>query len=496
MRRLAIVLAGMATISGCGSGGGGAGATGGAGGEPSGGAGGRGGGSPGNGGAPAASGGNAAGGASGSGGTSGTPDAGSLGGTGGAAGGSGGAAPAADARPGDAASLPAAAPKTVVLDGRLLAEARQRLAAGDAPTRAALARLVALADAALTAGPWSVMDKTTTPPSGNKHDYISLARYWWPTPGAANGCPYIRKDGQTNPDTSTSKYDHASRHKAMDALYHLAMAWYYTGEAKYAMRAALVARTWFLDPATAMNPNVDYGEGVPCSKEGSDTGVLNWTEMIGQALDAIAVLDGGAPGWTGADQTAMRAWLTAFLKWLQTDPLATEEAGNTNNHGTWFDTGASAIMLYLGQTDAAKTLVQASTKRIASQIRADGQQPEELARTNGWGYSIWNLDGFCRLASTGRLVGVDLWAYTAPAGGSIARAADYLITAAKGGKAAWPHPQRDELQQSWAVPALHAAADFASDAAARAALTSVPAPAGGDLWPILPVCTSLAIQPD
>src|SRR4029453_15456783 len=93
------------------------------------------------------------------------------------------------------------------------------------PVAAALAPLRAAADAALAAGPWSVMDKTTTPPSGNKHDYISLARYYWPTPGSSNGCPYMRRDGQTNPETTSSKYDHASRHAAMDAIYDLSLAW-------------------------------------------------------------------------------------------------------------------------------------------------------------------------------------------------------------------------------------------------------------------------------
>jgi hypothetical protein len=388
-------------------------------------------------------------------------------------------------------------PATVVLDGAALARARQQLAAGDVPVAAALRSLLVVADRALTRGPWSVMDKTTTPPSGNKHDYISLARYYWPTPGSANGCPYIHKDGQTNPETTGNKYDHASRHAAMDALYALAGAWYFTGDSRYAERAALVARTWFLDPATAMNPNIDFGEGVPCLRDGHSTGVLNWTEVIGEALDGIAILDTGAPGWTSADRGGMRAWLTSFLRWLQTNPLGTREADADNNHSTWYDVGVSAIMVYLGQTDAAKTLVQSATaKRIALQVSGDGSQPRELARTNSWGYSNWNLEGLCRLASTASHVGVNLWSYTAPNGGSIAKATDYLIAGATKGRAGWPHQQIEPLEQRWAVSPLHAAADFAGDAAARAALALVPAPAGGDLWPLLPVCTAAAIQAD
>src|SRR6185436_6318631 len=366
------------------------------------------------------------------------------------------AAPSADLPPGEVTIA-----KTVALDGARLAMIKQRLLGGDPQLTATLASLKATADAALTAGPWSVMNKTTTPPSGNKHDYYSLARYYWPS-NSANGCPYVHKDGQTNPETSGNKYDHASRHAAVDALYQLALAWYFTGDARYAQRAALVARTWFLDPATAMNPNVNFGEGVPCLRDGTDTGVLNWTEMTGPLVDGLAALDAGAPGWTATDRTAMQKWLTAFLAWMQTAPLAKEESRATNNHGTWYDAGVAALMVYLAQDTAAKTLIQTSgTKRLASQIKPDGSQPEELARTNSWGYSNWNLEGFCLMAHVARPLGLDLWTYAAPSGGSLVKATDYLIEAALKGKPAWPHPQMLPLDPTWALPLLHAAADLA-----------------------------------
>jgi hypothetical protein len=414
-------------------------------------------------------------------------------------------APAPDALPGaDTATAPSpdaalppgqpVAPRTVVLDGATLAQTKQKLLAGDAQLAAALARVKMLADTALTAGPWSVMDKTTTPPSGNKHDYLSLARYYWPS-ASANGCPYTRKDGQTNPETSGNKYDHASRHAAMDAIHDLAVTWYFTGEARYAERAALVARTWFLSAATAMNPNVNFGEGVPCLRDGTDTGVLNWTELLGETLDGIAILDTGAPGWSAADQMALRTWMTALLGWMQTSALGKEEGRATNNHGTWYDVGVSQLMLYLGQGDAARTLLQAGTKRIAAQIQNDGSQPEELARTNTWGYANWNLEGFCLLAHTASHVEVDLWNYTAPGGGSIAKAADYLIDGAVKGKSAWVHPQILPFEPSWPLSVFHAVAEHAGDARAGAAIPMVPVPPEGDLWPLLPVCTSPAIQP-
>ena len=59
----------------------------------------------------------------------------------------------------------------------------------DAAVASARERLVRAAEQALTAGPFSVMQKTRVPPSGDKHDFLSLAPYWWPTPQGRAACP-------------------------------------------------------------------------------------------------------------------------------------------------------------------------------------------------------------------------------------------------------------------------------------------------------------------
>src|SRR6266498_3233795 len=77
-------------------------------------------------------------------------------------------------------------PKTIVLDGARLATIRQQVTtAPTAAQAAALRSLTGAADKALTAGPWSVLDKTSTV-SPDKHDYYSLATYFWPNPDTAD----------------------------------------------------------------------------------------------------------------------------------------------------------------------------------------------------------------------------------------------------------------------------------------------------------------------
>src|SRR5439155_17530040 len=199
------------------------------------------------------------------------------------------------------------APKTVVLDGAQLVDVKRQLAGTpDARLAAAFAALKRAADKDLTAGPWSVMTKKSTI-STDKHDYYSLATYFWPDPDTPDGCPYVRKNGRWGPDVNSG--DLLALNTAWPAIGRLALAWFYTGNEAYARRAALDVRTWFLDPATRMNPNMTFGQVVPCTKVGRKEGIIETSEQITEVIDALAILDTGAPGWSTADHQGMTGWL-------------------------------------------------------------------------------------------------------------------------------------------------------------------------------------------
>jgi hypothetical protein len=402
------------------------------------------------------------------------------------------AAPSANAGSPRESHHSAAAPHTVVLNGKDLQQIKRQLPHSKS-LEAELAKLTTAANAELTTGPWSVMDKAQTPTSGDKHDYLSQAPYLWPTEAktAANpyGCPYITKDGDRNPDADAIS-DHAERLSSWTAIADLALAWYYTGKKSYATRAELDIRTWFTNPATAMNPNLLYAQIIPCSTDIRGSGIIDSSEQITGVIDAFALLDSGAPGWKKKDHTAVTKWLTTYLGWMNTSPQGQVEQAATNNHGSFIDSQDAAIALYIGDTAQAKAIVTtAETKRIAAQIQPDGSQPRELARTLPWQYSTFNLTALCRLASTARNTGVNLWAYTAPNGASLAKAVSFLLPAAEHGNSAWPYPDlANPIDQSLILHTLHAAADQGNDAQARAAIPLVPAPSTGDQWALRPTC--------
>lgn len=311
------------------------------------------------------------------------------------------------------------------------------------------------ADQAMSQGPFSVMDKSVTPPSGDKHDYMSQAPYFWADPSKANGLPYIRRDGQHNPEIKKIT-DHDEFGRMGEAARTLALAWYFTGKPQYADRAALLLRTWFLNPATKMNPNLEFGQGIPGINTGRGIGIIE-SRFLVNVTDAGGLL-AGSKTWGKADDEGLADWLKQYLNWMRTSVKGKAEDAAKNNHGTWYDLQVTDIALFLGDTQfATDTLERVKTRRIAVQIELDGKQPLELARTNAWGYSNGNLDGLCKLATLGDKAGVDLWNFKTPDGRSIRAAIDFLVPYAAGEKK-WDYQQIGGFNADTMLPTLLRAA--------------------------------------
>ncbi|HUG53999.1 MAG TPA: alginate lyase family protein [Vicinamibacteria bacterium] len=366
-----------------------------------------------------------------------------------------------------------AEPRVFRLDpGRLFAT-RARARALDPVLAPALARLQAEAARALGAGPFSVTTKVVTPPSGDRHDYMSQAPYWWRNPATADGLPYVRRDGERNPEIRRiSDRDHLGR--LVTAVETLALAYYLLGDDAWAQRAALLLRTWFLDPATGMNPHLEYGQGIPGLTQGRGIGIIETRSLIG-LVDAVGLL-AGSGAWTEADQRGLVAWFRGYLRWLRESGHGRDEAATTNNHGTWYDAQVASFALFAGQPDLAReVLAAARTRRVAAQIQPDGRQPRELERTRSWSYSVMNLGGMVALAALGERCGVDLWGFQSPDGRGIRKAIDWLVPFAQGRP--WPHPQITPGSPGDLAPVLREASARYRDARYERVLALMPVPA-------------------
>ncbi len=316
------------------------------------------------------------------------------------------------------------------------------------------------ADTALKQAPLSVALKSIRPPSGDKHDYLSLAPYWWPDPSKPNGLPYTRRDGQVNPEIEQVQ-DHKNMDRVISATHTLALAYYFLGEESYAAHATELLRIWFLNPETRMNPNLEFAQGVRGFNTGRGTGLIETRDLY-RLVDAIGLLD-GSKSWTASDQKGMEEWCAKFLDWMMHSQNGKDEAAAKNNHGTFYDVQLVSLALFTGKTEIARSVLQAAgEKRIALQVEPDGRQPLELERTKALGYSTMNLAGLFELGLLGENVGVNLWTFRTRDGRNIHKALDYLVPFVTG-EQKWPYQQIIEFKAAEISPVLAVAASKYKD---------------------------------
>jgi hypothetical protein len=316
-------------------------------------------------------------------------------------------------------------PRVFLVDPAALAANKALWLSGNRELGRAVARLEKDANKALATPQLSVVMKDAVPPGGDRHDYMSMGKYWWPDSTKPGGLPYVRRDGVVNPEVAKIT-DNEYLSRVIKSVATLSLAYYYTGNESYAAHAALLARGWFLDPATKMNPNLDFAQSVPGRNEGRGAGIID-THLLPELLDGIGLVRTSA-AWSAEDQRGMDTWCADYLRWLRESSNGVAEARARNNHGTWYDVQVVALHLFLGQPDSARQILRIrSMRRIASEIEPDGSQPEELARTKSWDYSFFNLSGMFALASLGDRVGVDLWNHRTEDGRGIRKAVDWLL---------------------------------------------------------------------
>jgi len=362
-------------------------------------------------------------------------------------------------------------PRVFLWDAEKLADAKRKISAGDKDYSQALAKLKNNAQKTLKIENFSVINKEGTQPSGDKHDYMSQAPYFWANPNTPNGLPYVRRDGERNPEIK--KYpDHDLLDKMVDSVQTLALAYYFTGDEAYAAKAAQQLRVWFTEPATKMNPNMQFAQAVPGESTGRVFGVLE-SRGLTRVVDSIGLLE-NSKSLTKGDRDGINNWFTQFLNWLTTSKNGRGEGESANNHGTLYDVQVVSYALFLGKKDLAKQVLEtAKQKRITKQIETDGRQPLELERTKSWNYSTMNLEGLMWLAKLGESAGVDLWNYQTADGRGIRKAIDYLYQFAVGDKK-WEYKQIEGWEPNRLFPLIRFAAPEYKDEKFKTMISKIP----------------------
>ena len=283
-------------------------------------------------------------------------------------------------------------------------------------------RVVAQAEAALTAEVKTITAARNPKSAGGLHDFSSDGDYWWPDPKDANA-PYIQRDGLTNPENFVAHRQALlafGRH--FDAL---AAAYWLTRDEKFAVAAVKHLHAWFVDPATKMNASLLYSQAIKGRFTGRSIGVIDTLHLAEVALGVEALR--GAKALSKEEEGAVTGWFRDYLAWMTTHPYGVEESNAKNNHGTcaWLQIACFAHLT----GDAEKlTAARARLKEVLlpTQMAPDGSFPEELRRTKPYGYSIFNLDVMTGLAVVCSTPQENLMTWSLPDGRNLVKGVAWL----------------------------------------------------------------------
>lgn len=347
-------------------------------------------------------------------------------------------------------------PKTFVLNGEVLSKNKQIIDKNtDATKSAALKSLLAKADKIVKVGKlYSVMNKKQLPPSGNKHDYMSQAPYWWADSTKANGLPYIRRDGERNPELKKLT-DHEEMGKLINDTEIVALAYYFSKNEDYSAYVSLLLKTWFLNDSTRQTPHLNFGQGIPGINSGRGIGIIETRELY-RIIDAVTLIN-GSKNWSKQNHTALKKWFSDYLTWLIESPIGKDEADEHNNHGTHYDVQVIGYALFTEQIPLARQQIEITKQRMSSQLKHDGSQPFELARTLSWDYANMNLMGFFTIARMAEIVNIDLWKYRTSDDKNLQKCVDWMIPYLKKEKN-WDYKQIKSMEYDNTVKILRISA--------------------------------------
>ena len=301
------------------------------------------------------------------------------------------------------------------------------------------------ANAALKENVVTLLDRKNPSATGDPHDYFSYARYLWPNPATPSGLPYIMKDGHVN-QAQVDKGDRATLDVMTSTVNALAVGWAVNHNPQYAKKAGDWIRAWFVDPKTRMTPNLEFAqiELGHNNNRGSASGVgIIDGRALPEVADALILLEGSG-ALTPSENAAAKAWFAEYYQWLETSPQGKSEHAQHNNHGSWFLVQEIALARFVGNDAAARALCEGVKERISLYIEPDGGQPLEYKRVDGLTYSVFSLRAQAQIAKLALPLGIDLWHYQSPRGGSLVKALDFLRPYNQAPEK-WPYSQKAKM---------------------------------------------------
>lgn len=347
-------------------------------------------------------------------------------------------------------------PDTIVLSPEVLAETKRRVLERDRALVPAYEAFIGDAERALRAPAETVIFKPAPPPGGRLHDYWSLSPSWWPNPHTRDGMPFVRRDGERNPEAGSDKYDRTRMRRMSSEALTLALAWYMTGNEEYAGKGTALIWSWCCDSVTRTNPNLKYARSRPGSAQGHHTGIVETRDLI-KVVEAARLLE-PSRAWSRVVEKKVVDWFRQYLEWLQTSTFGRLEAGMENYHATWYDAQLAVFALFTGRETTARNIISNGTpRRMLVQIQPGGSMPYELERSRSRHYTFFALQAYFTLAAVAQRLDMDIWEMEPAPSVSLKAAFDYAAPYLSGDEP-WPHGEAGPFDPFAFTPLFHRAA--------------------------------------
>jgi hypothetical protein len=312
-------------------------------------------------------------------------------------------------------------------------------------------RVIAQAERYVKEAPVTVTAVRAARSAGGSHDFFSEGDYWWPDPKDSTA-PYVRRDGETNPDNFVAHRD--AMRRLSQIVPALVAAYEITRDPRYACAAESHLRAWFVDTATRMNPNLLYGQAIKGIATGRGIGIIDTIHLV-EVAEAVRRLEAlGAlrdPALSGT-----KGWFRDYLAWMTTHKYGRDERDNGNNHSVSYALQVAEFAKLVGDTARVSDIRRFfRDSLIPLQMAPDGSFPKELARTKPYGYSLFQLDVMGMLAEVLSTPKEDLWRYRTADGRGMEKALAYMHPYIAD-KTRWPKKPDVMYFEQWPVrhPAL------------------------------------------
>ena len=288
--------------------------------------------------------------------------------------------------------------------------------------------------------------------AGGIHDFYSEGDYWWPNPEGEDK-PYIRRDGETNPNNFV-----AHRHSMIrfsQIVGSLATAYVTTGDEKFVEHAFKHINAWFVNADTKMNPNLQYAQAIKGVTAGRGIGIIDTIHLMEVAQGILMMQHAD-----NVDKEVLakaKDWFKQYIVWLRTHPNGLDEMNTKNNHATcWAMQVASFAKLVEDKETLDFCRERYKNILLPNQMADNGSFPLELERTKPYGYALFNLDAMVTLVQILSTEDDNLWEYKTEKGLSIRDGIQFMYPFIKD-KGTWTYAKDVMYWDEWPVaqPALY-----------------------------------------